>query len=183
MFILIQRCYSSPKLAWTVAQTTENQGIDRVSLLIKCNIDNWGSCEGQCAKSENWNKNSSDIPASLLSQRKRHSSVCIIIPRWCFSQRCIRLAPRSSSPFGSQPRFLFPHTCLGKISSSSLPLSAEVRGDQSKKKRMKKTNQRGGENTHVATTENLLKHLCETQTLWGTSVIAVRTGGGRKRGQ
>lgn len=66
------------------------------------------------------------------------------------------------------PWFLFPHSCLGKISSSSLPLSAEVRGDQSKRKGWKKQTKEGGENTHVATTENLLKHLCETQTLWGT---------------
>lgn len=196
-FILIQSCFPTPKFAWTVVQTMKNDGIDPISLLTRCDRDNWWSCVGECAKRKLKIWWCPTLPP-LANTPRPFKQLCLglLPPDWRLvaqgSDGVTAPAPHMTTlSMMFQPKvcppgprevslwFLFQHAGLGKRSSSSFHLLWR-REEAKKEKRMKNKSKRR-KNIYLTTTGDLLKCPYNDQTFWGASVRAGMTGGGRKK--
>lgn len=190
-FILIQSCFPTPKFAWTAVQTVKNDGIDPISLLTRCDMDNWWSCVAQCAKrklkyrdvplSHHWQTHpgpsGSSKPAEQRLVAQGSDEITAPAPHvtshpWCSSQRCVLLAPgKSASGFFSN--------LLAWESSSCHPFTFYEGERRPKKEKRMKNESKRRRNTLLATAGDL-KCPYKHPAFWGASVSAGRAGSGRK---
>lgn len=146
-FIPIQSCFPTLKFAWPVVQTVKNSGIDLISLLTRCDMDNWGSCVAECAKTKlkiqwcpplpplaNTPRPLRQLCLGLLPPEGRLVALCCCCPTCDTAVWDVPAKAVSSWPQGNQPLVSFPTCWPGETQLDIPPPPVMGRGDQEKRK-------------------------------------------------